>query len=65
MNLEPVIQSEVKSEKGKQISYIIAYIWNLERVLMNLFAEQQQRRKHREQTCGHSGGRRGWDKLRE
>ena len=21
--------------------------------------------RHREQTCGHSGGRRGWDKLRE
>ena len=28
-------------------------------------AGQQQRRRHREQTCGHSGGRRGWDELRE
>ena len=32
---------------------------------MNLPAGQQWRRRHREQTCGHSGGRRGWDKLRE
>ena len=34
-------------------------------VLMNLFAEQQWRHRHREQSCGYSGGRRGWDKLRE
>ena len=34
-------------------------------VLMSLFAGQQQRRRHREQTCGHSRGRRGWDGLRE
>ena len=32
-------------------------------VLMNLFAGQEYR--HRKQTCGHSGGRRGWDELRE
>ena len=34
-------------------------------VLMNLFVGQQNRRKRREQTCGHSGGRRGWDASRE
>ena len=34
-------------------------------VLMNLFAGQQRRRRYREQTCGHSGGRREWDRLRE
>ena len=34
-------------------------------VLMNLFAGQQWRRRHTKQTCGHSGGRRGWDELRE
>ena len=28
MNLEPIIQSEVRK---RQISYINAYIWNLER----------------------------------
>ena len=31
MNLEPMIQSEVKSKREKQISYINAYILNLER----------------------------------
>ena len=34
-------------------------------VLMNLFAEQQWRCRHREQTGEHRGGRRGWDDLRE
>ena len=29
MNLEPVIQSEVKSQK--RVSYINAYTWNLEK----------------------------------
>ena len=32
---------------------------------MNLSAGQQWRCRHREQTCGHSGGRKGWDNLRE
>ena len=31
MDLETVIQSEVKSEREKQISYINAYMWNLEK----------------------------------
>ena len=36
MNLEPLIL-KAKSERGKQESYINAYIWNLEKmVLMNL-----------------------------
>ena len=30
VNLETVIQSEVKSEREKQILYINAYMWNLE-----------------------------------
>ena len=30
MNLEPVLQSEV-SQKEKQISYINAYTWDLEK----------------------------------
>ena len=29
MDLESVIQSEVKSERGKQIPYANTYIWNL------------------------------------
>ena len=31
---------------------------------MNQFARQEQRHRHREQNCGHSGGRSGWDRLR-
>ena len=31
MNLEPIIQREVKSEGEKQVSNISAYIWNLEK----------------------------------
>jgi len=34
-------------------------------VLMNLFAGQDKRGRHGEQTCEHSRGRRGWGKLRE
>ena len=33
-------------------------------VPMKLFAEEEWRGRCRELTCGHSGGRRGWDKLR-
>ena len=32
-------------------------------VLMNLFAGQEQRHRGREQICGASRGRRGWEKL--
>ena len=31
MNPESIIQSDVKSEREKQISYINAYMWNLEK----------------------------------
>ena len=34
-------------------------------VLMNLSAGQQGKQRHREQTCGRSWGRRGWDESRE
>ena len=38
LDLESVIQSEV-SQKEKQISYINAYMWNLEKMVqMNVFA---------------------------
>ena len=32
---------------------------------MILYTGQQRRYRHKEQTFGHSGGRRGWDNLRE
>ena len=31
MNLEPLIQSDVKSERYKQTLYINTYIWNVEK----------------------------------
>ena len=34
-------------------------------VLMKRSARQEQTGRHREQPCGHSGGRRGWNKWRE
>ena len=33
MDIETVIQSEVKSEREKQISYINAYMWNLKKLV--------------------------------
>ena len=33
--------------------------------MMNLFAGKQWRCRYRYQTYGHSGGRRGWNELRE
>ena len=41
-----------KSEREKQVSYIHAYMWNLEK-------------NSREWTCGHSCGSWGWDELRK
>ena len=32
-------------------------------VKQNLFSGQEQRCRHREWTCGHHGGRGGWDKF--
>ena len=56
-----------QSEGENQIPYINAYMRNLKKkmILMNLFAGQEQRRRCREQTCGHRRGRRAGDELRE
>ena len=34
-------------------------------VPMILHAGKQRNHRHKEQTSGHSGGRRGWDDVRE
>ena len=54
MNLEPLIQSEV-SQKEKNKCHISAHIYMESRnmVRMNLFAGQQWRNRHREQTYRH------------
>ena len=46
-----------KSDREKQISYINAYIWNLEK--WYLFARTEWRHRCREHTWGHSRGKRG------
>ena len=61
MNLERVIQSEVRE---KQISYVNTYIWNPEGWYWWTHLQGRNRDTVRGQTCGYSGGRRGWDKYR-
>ena len=41
--------------------------FNIKTLLLSLplFAGQEQRCRHREQTCGNSGGRRDSDEFRE
>ena len=60
MNLEPVTQSEV-SQKEKNKYCILTHIYMASRkmTLMNLFTGKEWRGRHREQTCGRRGGRRG------
>ena len=63
MNLEAIIQSEA-SQKEKNKYCIIKHMYGIWKDgIMNLFAGQERRHKHKEQTFGHSGGRRGWDDL--
>ena len=53
MKLEPIIQSE-ESQTEKNKYHIITHILESRKmVLMNLFAGQQWRNRHREQTYGH------------
>ena len=65
MTLEPIIQNEVKSETKTNITYLCIYVVSSKMVLMNLFAGQQWRRRHKEQDLwtrgGGVGSRRGWD----
>ena len=66
MNLEPVKQSEVRKRKILNSNvYIYIYMECRKMVLMNLFAGQQWRYRCREQTSGHSWGRRGREELRK
>ena len=45
--------------------YIYIYIGSRKMVLMNLFSGKEWRCRCREQTCGHSRGRREWDEWRK
>ena len=56
-----------KLEKEKQIPYINAYIWNLEKWYWGTCLQGRNRDSEidREQTYGHSKGSRGGDELKE
>ena len=64
MNLEPIIHSEVSQKEN--IVYQGIYMESRKMVLMNLFAGQQWRCRHRELTYEHgAGGRRQWNEWRK
>ena len=57
MNLELVILSEV-SQSEKEISYDIACIWNLKKMIqMYLFTQQKETHRLGKETYGCQGGR--------
>ena len=60
MKLEPIIQSEVKSERETPIQYSKAiYMEFTKTVTTILYARQQKRHRCKEQTFGLCGRRRG------
>ena len=53
-----------KSDRERQISYDIAYMWNLKKMVqMNLFTKQKYSHRCRKQTYVYQGGKGGRDKL--
>ena len=62
MDLESVVQNEVRKRKTN-IIYQCTYVETRKMVLMNLFAGEREGHGHREWTCGHGGGKEGWDEL--
>ena len=55
INLKPIIQSEVSQKEKDKYHILSIYTESRKMVLKNLFAGQQWRNRHREQTCGHRG----------
>ena len=52
--------------RAQTLSHVQLFVtlWTGARQASLHLCRQQQRHTHREQTCGHSGGRRGWGELR-
>ena len=61
MNREPIIQSEVSQIEEKKYHILTHIMESRKMVLMNLIVGQEYSHICSEQTCGHSGGRRGCD----
>ena len=63
MNLRPIIQSQV-SQKEKDKYHILTLIYGIQKDGTDepiYRAIQTYGDPDTEQTCGHSGGRKGWD----
>ena len=60
MDLEIIILNQVSQ---RQTSYDIAYRKLNKKIQMNLFTKQKQMHRHRKQTYGFQGGKKGRDKL--
>ena len=56
MDLEIIILSEVKSDRERQISHDIIYMWNL-KYDANEFIKQKQTHRHRKQTYDYQAGK--------
>ena len=48
-----------ESERERQISYDITYMWNLKYDINELFTKQKQTHRHRKQTHGYQRGKVG------
>ena len=59
MNLQPLIQSEISQKENK---YILTHMYGISKDGSD---EHTCRAAIETQTYRHSGGRRGWDELRE
>ena len=56
MDLEGIMLSEIKSDRGRQIQYDFTYIWNL-RNKINEQIKEKQTHRYKEQIDGfHLGG---------
>ena len=65
--MKPVIWSEVsqKQKNNYQHIYQQTYMGSRKMVLLNQPTGKKGGCRRRKRTCGHSGARRGWDKLRK
>ena len=57
MHREILILSEVKSERKRQISYDIAYMWNLKYGANDPICKIEAGYRLGEETCGGQGGK--------
>ena len=59
IELEILILSEVKSERERQVPYVITYMWNLKYGTKDPIYKTEIDHRHGEQTCGCWGDGRG------